>query len=155
MTDRSERRAEPFKSDECVNCHHPEGLHGHGGCNWQPPFEYAAETCGCRNFGSKASELTRETVNAALRAPLPVYQHTAQCPHCGGGWPHAPGSKCTAKPCETCGGPPAYADAVKSVRCTNCWEVEHRLADYVRSLGGIRFASRLIADALCKMAGVL
>jgi hypothetical protein len=60
MTDHSERRAEPFKSDECINCHHPEGLHGHGGCNWQPPFEYAAQTCGCRSFGSKASEPTRD-----------------------------------------------------------------------------------------------
>lgn len=69
MTDHSERRAEPFKDDECVNCHHPEGLHdtyGLAGCNWQPPFEYAAETCGCRNFVRKPRPWETSAVTQTL-----------------------------------------------------------------------------------------
>jgi len=37
-------------------------------------------------------------------------------------------------PCETCGDP---TDKTGTKRCDGCWEVEHRLADYVRYGGDV------------------
>ena len=44
-----------------------------------------------------------------------------------------------AVPCGTCG-----KEAPGTKRCANCWEVERRLRDYLRSRAGQRF----VADAL-------
>lgn len=46
-------------------------------------------------------------------------------------------SKEPKTPCETCGEPTAFPEAV---RCTNCWEVESRLEKYLQSPGGQRWA---------------
>ena len=42
-------------------------------------------------------------------------------------------------PCLTCGKPTVYT-ATK--RCHNCWEVEGRLADYIKSPGGVEFVRK-------------
>lgn len=49
----------------------------------------------------------------------------------------------SAVPCETCGEPTTYTG---TKRCNGCWEVESRLADYVRR-GGVKAQARLIAAA--------
>jgi len=43
-------------------------------------------------------------------------------------------------PCETCGKPTPYRG---TKRCNNCWEVERRLPDYVKSSRGRAFARRI------------
>lgn len=46
--------------------------------------------------------------------------------------------------CETCDGSAAFQGAD---RCTNCWEVERRLDDYLRSAGGRKFVAETLLRA--------
>lgn len=45
-------------------------------------------------------------------------------------------------PCETCG---AQTRMTGTKRCDGCWEVEHRLADYVR-LGGVKAVATILGS---------
>ena len=45
-------------------------------------------------------------------------------------------------PCGTCGKPSPFTK--EGARCTNCWEVERRLPDYLKSPGGQTFVRRLM-----------
>jgi hypothetical protein len=52
-------------------------------------------------------------------------------------------------PCATCGTPaqaPASMPALVRVTCDGCWEVEHRLRDYLRD-GGAK-AEQILINAL-------
>ena len=46
-------------------------------------------------------------------------------------------------PCETCGNP-THSTVTK--RCDGCWEVEHRLRDYLKHARGRVFAARALAQ---------
>lgn len=48
-------------------------------------------------------------------------------------------------PCDLCGTPTVFRG---TRRCVNCWEVETRLADYLRSRAGRAMAFRLLGE-LC------
>jgi hypothetical protein len=43
-------------------------------------------------------------------------------------------------PCETCGVPTPMTG---TKRCTNCWEVEQRLPEYLRSINGRKFVRKI------------
>lgn len=45
-------------------------------------------------------------------------------------------------PCETCGTP---TPMLGTKRCTNCWEVEKRLLEYLRSINGRKFVRKCYA----------
>lgn len=45
--------------------------------------------------------------------------------------------------CETCGGPNAFQT---TKRCNGCWEVEHRLGEYLRSANGQAFVREKLGD---------
>lgn len=43
-------------------------------------------------------------------------------------------------PCAVCGKPTTYGgEKISRPQCTNCWEVEHRIQDYVKSDEGKKF----------------
>ena len=44
-------------------------------------------------------------------------------------------------PCETCGEP---TNMTATKRCTNCWEVEHRMSRYLKSEGGRKFVRMML-----------
>jgi hypothetical protein len=45
-------------------------------------------------------------------------------------------------PCTTCGFPTTFN---YTGRCTNCWEVERRLKEYLKSENGREFVRKLLA----------
>ena len=47
-------------------------------------------------------------------------------------------------PCSICGEPTANTGTKK---CDGCWEVTHRLADFLRTPGGRAFVRQALADA--------
>lgn len=55
----------------------------------------------------------------------------------------------TKKQCKTCGGPVAAGmeHYTQPVACTNCWEVEQRLEDYLKSEQGMENTRTALAKA--------
>ena len=47
-------------------------------------------------------------------------------------------------PCGTCGKPSPFDEGGEHTRCTNCWEVEKRLEDYLKSPGGMAFVRQML-----------
>ncbi len=56
------------------------------------------------------------------------------CERCGAPFPFPPTAKPTVVPCGTCG---RETSMTGTKRCDACWEVEHRLRDYLR-VGGAK-----------------